>query len=69
MRGRGDRERGEEGSALVELTWLGVLLLIPLVGPIAGTILTSVAATLVMFKLSDLHNEDEGTVTLGSQEA
>ncbi|MCB0571318.1 MAG: hypothetical protein KDC66_16215 [Phaeodactylibacter sp.] len=46
-----------------------LLLLIPLVGPIAGTILTSVAATLVMFKLSDLHNEDEGTVTLGSQEA
>ena len=31
MRGRtASRRRGEEGSALVELTWLGILLLIPM---------------------------------------
>jgi hypothetical protein len=31
VRSVGGRRRGDEGSALVELTWLGLLLLIPLV--------------------------------------
>ena len=30
MSGRGARPRGEQGSALVELTWLGLLLLVPM---------------------------------------
>jgi Flp pilus assembly protein TadG len=30
MSGRWRRRRGEEGSALVELTWLGILLLVPM---------------------------------------
>ncbi|WP_017936078.1 hypothetical protein [Nocardioides sp. Iso805N] len=30
-RGKGERGKGERGSGLIELTWLGILLLVPLV--------------------------------------
>ncbi|HQU61303.1 MAG TPA: hypothetical protein PLU64_18975 [Saprospiraceae bacterium] len=45
-----------------------LLLLIPLAGAIAGTVLTSVAATLVMFELSDLHAQRKEALTVPESE-
>lgn len=50
------------GVALAIGVVLYILMLIPIVGPIAGPILAAVTATLVMFRISDVHEKGRAVV-------